>query len=140
MGGKTMSDEQKKAMYLHYIETADKLEHRANAVLEILQEVGEINLEKYDIITNIDYDIEDGVLCYRLEDYYDDIEYLEYPLQYLWMNDEDIKKDVIQRRDERLRKAAEEKEKAERLRQEAQEKAERTLYEKLKQKYETEDK
>lgn len=134
------SQEKKKAMYIHYIETVNKLEQRAHAILVILQEVGEVSLGRHSTILEIDYDIENEILCYSIEDYDDDIYYLEYPLQYLWMDDEDIKKDIVKRREERLKKEAAARAEAERLRQEKMEKEERAIYERLKQKYETEDK
>ena len=131
-----MTQEKKKAMYLHYIETKNKLEKRASTVFELIQEVGDLRLEKYDVLVDIEFDIEADIIYYKIEDYEGADECIGYPLQYLWMEDEDVKKDIVKRREERLKKAAEEKAKSEKLRQEEMEKEERNLYEKLKQKYE----
>lgn len=63
-------------------------------------------------------------------------DYVDVPLKYLWMPDEEIKNDY----EEMLRKREEEKQKMEKLREEAKlaakERKERATYERLKAKYE----
>jgi hypothetical protein len=125
---KKMTEEFIKTTIANY----EALEDRARHIAEILKIGGEwtdsISFEDNEIAYVF------GYTCWGESDY----NYVFLPMKYMWMEDEDVIADYKAEQKRKEEEVAREKDLEEQRKKAAQEKDERTMYEKLKAKFENE--
>lgn len=107
----------------------NELESRARHIAEIL-EIGGQWVEEISFDDEISYVF--GYTCWGETDY----DHVRLPMKYMWMEDDDVIADYKAEQKRKEEEAAREKKLEEQRKKEAREKAERTMYEKLKEKFE----
>jgi hypothetical protein len=123
---RTMTEKFVKETIFNY----EKLDDRARHVAELLKiDKGWFDKIEFNDDT-IDYTF--GYTCMNETDY----DYATIPMKYMWMEDDDVIADYKAEQKRKEEEAARKKELEEQRKKEAREKAERTMYEKLKEKFE----
>lgn len=122
---------------MNFLKLKEKADKRAEEIFNLLCELKEFNVSYYMYLNDINY--EDDVVHFtcggRCRNEYDE-EYFACGIEYLYMCDEDITKQIKDRQEkERKQKEEDDKRKA-RLIEETKEKHDRAEYERLKAKYE----
>lgn len=114
------------------ISAFEKITERVENVFEILKIIPE-----FEYIDHIEFEA-DKVIAYCENRWDNDSSAYSIPVEYLWMTDTKVKEEYQKKLDEEKKKKEEELAEQNRKKEEAKKKRQRTIYEKLKKKFENE--